>query len=64
MFENLVNWIPLAILVVVWIVFMRSNPQKMTLEYLKRNNELMEESIKVTERIASALEKIEQKQTR
>ena len=39
---------------------MRS-PQNQTIEYLKEQTELMKEFVKITERIATALEKIQSK---
>ena len=55
-----VSWFPMIVLIAVWIFFMRKmrGPQNQTVVYLKRQNELMEEYIKVSERIAFALEKI------
>lgn len=64
-FSNfIVSWLPMIILVGIWIFFMqRMKPgQNQTVELLNKQNELMEQYIKVTERVAEALEKIERKQ--
>jgi len=55
-----VDWFPMIVPIAVWIFFMRKmrGPQIQTVVYLKRQNELMEEYIKVSERVAFALEKI------
>jgi hypothetical protein len=60
LFEILISWTPMIILIVVWIVFMRiyRRPQDQTIAHLQRQNELMEKYIGVTERIAMSLEKI------
>ncbi len=59
-FEIFISWTPMIILIGVWIYFMKKmkKPQDSTIIYLEKQNELMENYIDVTERIASSLEKI------
>lgn len=56
----LISWTPMIILIAVWIYFMKKmkQPQNQTIVHLKKQNDLMEQYIAVTERIALSLEKI------
>ena len=54
----LVSWTPMIILIGVWIFFMKKlrMPQSKQMDYLKRQNELMEQFVEKAERIAVSLE--------
>jgi ATP-dependent Zn protease len=56
----LVSWAPMIILIAVWIIYMKKvrGTQGKTMDHLKRQNELMEHYIKITERMAVSLEQI------
>jgi ATP-dependent Zn protease len=56
----LVSWAPMIILIAVWIIYMKKvrGTQGQTMDHLKRQNELMEHYIKITERMAVSLEQI------
>jgi ATP-dependent Zn protease len=56
----LVSWTPMIILIGVWIFYMKKlrMPQGKQIDYLKRQNELMEKFVEKTERIAVSLEAI------
>ena len=58
-----ISWFPMIILIGVWIFFMRKmkGPQNQTIIYLEKQNKLMKEYIKVSERIAVSLEKISER---
>lgn len=58
--EIAINWLPMIVLIIVWVIFMgrTKNPQNQTITYLKKQNELMEKYLAVSERIAVSLEKI------
>ncbi len=61
--DILTIWGPMILLLAVYSFFMARlrSPQNETIAYLKKQTEMMEEFIKITERIATALEKIERK---
>mgnify|MGYP001086917748 CR=1 FL=1 len=61
--DILTIWGPMVLLLVVYSFFMTRmrSPQNQTIEYLKEQTELMKEFVKITERIATALEKIQSK---
>ncbi len=56
----LVSWAPMIILIAVWIIYMKKvrGTQGQTMDHLKKQNELMEHYIKITERMAVSLEQI------
>jgi hypothetical protein len=62
--DLLISFGPIIVLLAVWIFYMTrlKSPQQQTIEYLKKNNELMEKYVQVTERIAASLERIERRQ--
>jgi hypothetical protein len=62
--DILTIWGPMILLLVIYSFFMTRmrSPQNQTIEYLKEQTELMKEFVKITERIATALEKTESKQ--
>ena len=60
LYQILISWAPMLILIGVWIFFMKRlrMPQSKQMEYLKRQNELMEQFVEISGRIAVSLEKI------
>jgi hypothetical protein len=58
-----IGWLLLMIFAVAWVLLMRkwNIRQDLTVEYLQRQNQLMEQYIQVTERIAASLERLENK---
>jgi hypothetical protein len=62
--DLLISFGPIIILLAVWILYMTRlrTPQNQTIELIKRQNELMEQYVQVTERIAASLERLERRQ--
>ncbi len=57
-FKIFIGWVPMLLLIGVWIFFMRKmrSPQNKTIDYLKNQNDISKQNNEILERIASSLE--------
>ena len=56
----LISWAPMIILIAVWMIYMKKagGTQGKTMDHLKKQNELMEQYVRITERMALSLDQI------